>query len=186
VLDVSSCQISDFDSKAIGKILADFKCMRELNMNGCNLNQNTVKDVADGLMRAKQLEIVKMANIPTMGRSVNSVIYNLAFSPKIKFIDLEGMKATDSDTAEALFKLVNISGSIETLNLNRSDVINKLTEDFYKSVGQSKSLKYLNLGLENDNISATSASLIAKAVSMNKRSKGGLEALVLKNWFTSN
>jgi len=27
--------------------------MRELNMNGCNLNQNTVKDVADGLMRAK-------------------------------------------------------------------------------------------------------------------------------------
>jgi Ran GTPase-activating protein (RanGAP) involved in mRNA processing and transport len=38
VLDVSSCQISDFDSKAIGKILADFKCMRELNMNGCNLN----------------------------------------------------------------------------------------------------------------------------------------------------
>jgi len=65
-------------------------------------------------------------------------------------------------------------------------VINKLTEDFYKSVGQSKSLKYLNLGLETDNVSTVSASLIAKAVSMNKRSKGGLEALVLKNWFTSN
>lgn len=150
VLDVSKCQISSIDSKAIGKILADFKSIRELNMTGSNLNTTTVKDVADGLMRAKQLEIVKLGKIPTMGKSVNTVIYNLAFSPKIKLIDLEGMKSTDPDTAEALFKLINISGSIETLNLYKSDVVSKLTEEFYKSVGQSKSLKYLNLGVENE------------------------------------
>lgn len=119
-------------------------------MTGATLNTTTVKDVADGLMRAKQLEIVKLGKIPTMGKSVNTVIYNLAFSPKIKFIDLEGMKTTDADTAEALFKLINISGSIETLNLYKSDVVPKLTEDFYKSVGQSKSLKYLNLGVESE------------------------------------
>jgi hypothetical protein len=99
-------------------------------------------------MRAKQLEIVKLAKIPTMGKAVNSVIYNLAFSPKIKFLDLEGMKATDDDTAEALFKLVNISGSIETINLDQTDVVPKLKEEFYRSVGQSKTLKYLNLGVD--------------------------------------
>lgn len=184
VLDVSKCQISSIDSKAIGKILADFKFIKELNMNGSNLNQNTVKDIADGLMRAKNLEIVKLSNIPTMLKSVNTVIYNLAFSPKIKFIDLEGMKGTDTDTAEALFKLLNISGSIETLNLYKSDVSLKLTEDFYKSVGQSKSLKYLNLGLDTENLTTpVPLGHLAKAVAMNKRIKGSLEALILENWF---
>jgi hypothetical protein len=183
VLDVSKCQISVVDSKAIGKILADFKHIRELNMTGAALNTTTVKDVADGLMRAKQLEIVKLGKIPTMGKSVNTVIYNLAFSPKIKFIDLEGMKTTDADTAEALFKLLNISGSIETLNLYKSDVVPKLTEDFYKSVGQSKSLKYLNLGVESEKCSQHAT--LAKAISMNKRSKGNLEAVILENWMTS-
>jgi hypothetical protein len=80
-----------------------------------------------------------------MGKSVNSVIYNLAFSPKIRHIDLSDIAGTDKDTAEALFKLLNISGSIETLILANSSVVTLLGEDFYKSVGQSKTLKYLNL-----------------------------------------
>jgi hypothetical protein len=62
-----------------------------------------------------------------MGKSVNSIIYNLAFSPKIRLIDLDGMKGTDADTAEALYKLLNISGSIEKLNLNNADIIPQLT-----------------------------------------------------------
>jgi hypothetical protein len=184
VLNVSHCTISNFDSKAIGKILADFKNIRELNMTGCNLTDLTVKDVADGLMRAKQLEIVKLAKIPTMGKSVNTVIYNLAFSPKIKLLDLEGMKATDADTAEALYKLLNISGSIETLNLDQTDVVPRLNEEFYKSVGQNKTLKYLNLGVDADRVSMHTH--LAKAIAMNKKSKGSLEAVVLENWFMSN
>jgi len=52
------------------------------------LNTTTTKDIADGLMRAKQLEILKVGENPSMGASVNTIIYNLAFSPKIRHIDL--------------------------------------------------------------------------------------------------
>lgn len=104
-------------------------------------------------MRAKQLEMIKLAKNPVMGKSVNTVIYNLAFSPKIKYIDLDGMKGTDADTAEALYKLLNISGSIETLNLNNASVNNQLKEEFFKAVGQNKTLKYLNMSLETETAS---------------------------------
>jgi len=57
------------------------------------------------------------------------------------------MKGTDADTAEALYKLLNISGSIETLNLSNADIIPHLKEDFWKAVGQNKTLRYLNLFL---------------------------------------
>jgi hypothetical protein len=132
-------------------------------------------------MRAKQLEMIKLAKNPVMGKSVNTVIYNLAFSPKIKYIDLEGMKGTDADTAEALYKLLNISGSIETLNLRHSSVNSQLREDFYKAIGQNKTLKYLNVSLENENCS--NFGLMGKAVAMNAKLKGCLKGLVMNNWF---
>lgn len=80
--------LSSHDSKAIGKILADFKMIRELDLTAAGLNTSTTKDIADGLMRAKQLEILKISDNAGMGASVNSIIYNLAFSPKIRSIDL--------------------------------------------------------------------------------------------------
>lgn len=86
-------------------------------------------------MRAKALEIIKVGNNPNMGKSVNAIIYNLAFSPKIRFIDLESMSSVDPDTAEALYKLLNISGSVETINLYNCNVIPILKEDFWKAVG---------------------------------------------------
>ena len=85
-----------------------------------------------------------------MSKSVNSVIYNLAFSPKIRYIDLTGIKGSNAETAEALFKLINISGSIETLNLSKSSVNHILTEEFFKAVGRSRSLVYLNLDVDNE------------------------------------
>ena len=102
-------------------------------------------------MRAKALEIIKVGDNPAMGKSVNAIIYNLAFSPKIRLIDLNGMKGTDTDTAEALYKLLNISGSIETLNLDNADIIPSFTQDFWKAVGQNKTLRYLNLSLSTQN-----------------------------------
>jgi len=87
-LKFNNLTLSSNDAKAIGKVLADFKIIRELDLTNCNLNTTTVKDIADGLMRAKNLEIIKLAKNPSMGRSVNTVIYNLAFSPRIRYIDL--------------------------------------------------------------------------------------------------
>jgi len=127
--------------------------------------------------------MIKVGNNSAMGKSVNAIIYNLAFSPKIKYIDLKGVTSTDADTAEALYKLVNISGSVEFLNLDKSDVTIKLTEDFWKAVGQSKTLKYLNISTAGV---APTSNLIAKAVSMNCKKQGALKALVMENWFNNN
>jgi hypothetical protein len=41
------------DAKAIGKVLTDFKQIRELNLTDSGLQHQTVKEIADGLMRAK-------------------------------------------------------------------------------------------------------------------------------------
>lgn len=41
------------DAKAIGHVLADFKNIKELDVRNCNLTLQLVKEIADGLMRAK-------------------------------------------------------------------------------------------------------------------------------------
>lgn len=52
-LKVNNGTLSADDSKAIGKILADFKFIRELDISNTSLDVNTSKEIADGLMRAK-------------------------------------------------------------------------------------------------------------------------------------
>lgn len=66
-------------------------------------------------MRAKQLEIVRMNNCVDLDST--QMIYNLAFSPKIRIIDLYANGKVSAGTVEALFKLLKISGSIEKLIL---------------------------------------------------------------------
>lgn len=41
------------DAKATGHVLADFKNIKELDVRNCNLTLQLVKEIADGLMRAK-------------------------------------------------------------------------------------------------------------------------------------
>jgi hypothetical protein len=53
VLKFRDLVLSVADAKAIGKVLSDFKLIRELDLTNSNLNLNTTKDIADGLMRAK-------------------------------------------------------------------------------------------------------------------------------------
>lgn len=69
-LDVSGCAISVADAKAIGKILADFKNVRELNISDANLAALQTKEIADGLMRAKKLEILNIGNNYGIGSSI--------------------------------------------------------------------------------------------------------------------
>jgi len=58
-----------------------------------------------------------------MGKGVNTLIYNLAFSPKIRYIDLSNITNTDNETAEAIYKLIKISGAVQTLILQNSSVV---------------------------------------------------------------
>lgn len=66
-------------------------------------------------MRAKALEIFKCENNPSMGKTMDTILYNLAFSPKIKMINMSKCGTVSKDTAEALYKLLKISGAIEIL-----------------------------------------------------------------------
>jgi len=62
--------------------LSEFKSIRELNLSKTGISVHTGgKDIADGLMRAKQLEILNLSENPSL--DPQQILYNLAFSPKI-------------------------------------------------------------------------------------------------------
>ncbi len=115
---------------SIAKVLSDNKRMTQLSLQECSLGVNEVKEVADGLMRAKQLQRLNLSGNPQMGYGVNYILYNLAFSPKITHIDISETIVNDrvQETVEALYKLLKISGSLETLILTRSSVVPSLSQ----------------------------------------------------------
>ena len=61
ILQINDTTLSSIDCIAIGKILSDFKNIRELDLRRSNISSTNIKDIADGMMRAKQLEIVKLS-----------------------------------------------------------------------------------------------------------------------------
>ena len=84
--------------------------------------------------------------------------------------------------AEAIYKLIKISGAIETLIFKNTGVQRYLTEDFYKALGENKTLTYINL----DNSSSQDPSLLGKAVAMNAYKNGALTSLSMVQWINSN
>jgi hypothetical protein len=91
-------------------------------------------------MRAKQLQIFKAGQNPSIGKGADAILYNLAFSPKITHIDFSGDPLSYPDTAEALYKLIKISGSLETLNMSNTQVGMHLQETFFIALGENKTL----------------------------------------------
>ena len=61
ILNFSENALSVDDCKAIGKVLSEFKNVRELDLTNTKIQKTHGKEIADGLMRAKQLEILKIA-----------------------------------------------------------------------------------------------------------------------------
>ena len=86
-----------------------------------------------------------MSNNPSIGKGADSILYNLAFSPKISHVDLSDNQLGTNDTAEALYKLVKISGSLETLILRNTNINNFLKEEFFIALGENKTLNFLNI-----------------------------------------
>ncbi len=52
-----------------------------MDLSYTDLFGEKTKEIADGLMRAKQLEVLRLNNNPSL--KLEQIIYNLAFSPKI-------------------------------------------------------------------------------------------------------
>eukprot|EP00824_Muranothrix_gubernata_P024053 TRINITY_DN67_c0_g1_i1.p1 TRINITY_DN67_c0_g1~~TRINITY_DN67_c0_g1_i1.p1 ORF type:complete len:995 (-),score=204.69 TRINITY_DN67_c0_g1_i1:1224-3914(-) len=154
-------------AQALNRILTDFKFIKELDVKNCGLNAQCGKEIADGLMRAKQLEILKLANNPNLNTVVSNIVYNLAFSPKINYLDISdiNLSAKTTESEEAIFKLLTISGSLETLLMKNTNINNYFRLEFYKALGENKTLKCLII----DGSTINNASNLGKAISMNKK-----------------
>lgn len=87
-IETNDSIIDDNSGKSFGKILSDNKNVRELNFSGATYSNKVAKEIADGLMRAKMLEALKLKDARNIKEGMTSILYNLAFSPRIKYIDL--------------------------------------------------------------------------------------------------
>lgn len=162
--------------KTIGKILSDYKNVRELDLSYSNINQTYAKEIADGLMRAKRIEVIRLRGAQGIGSGVNQILYNLAFSPRIKSIDISNIPVgTQADTCEGIYKLVKISGSLEFLNLNYCGIYDGLSRDFFIALGENKTLKALLI--DSGTRFYNNLAEFGKAAAFNAKKNGQLEIL---------
>lgn len=87
-------------------------------------------------------------NTKITGKGVASIAYNLAFSPKLIYLNVSNTvtDAAVSDLIESLYKLLNISSSLEILDCSGITHLNpNLTLEFFKSVGEIKTLRVLDI-----------------------------------------
>ncbi|CAI2362392.1 unnamed protein product [Moneuplotes crassus] len=180
------CTLRHESGKAIGKILSDFKYMKELDFSGNSCDDTFVKEIADGLMRAKMLETLKLQRLYNCTEGIASILYSLAFSPRIRHIDLSHVPiGSDSRLCEALYKVLKISGSIEHLILNHTEAHEGLSKDFFICLGENKTLKSLHLDSKNK-FKTTFAKYLGTAVAMNSKKDCSLETLSCSNGFSNN
>jgi len=173
VIDMSQMNVTQQIAAVLNKVLTNFKNIQELNLVDCKMTVESGKEIADGLMRAKQLEILRIAKNPNLGPSVVSILYNLAFSPKVTLIDISEIPMTSkaNETIESLYKLLTISGSLKTLNMNKTLINNVATELFFKALGNNKTLNAICM----DGSVLSSCSNLGKAIAMNAKRNGALE-----------
>jgi Ran GTPase-activating protein (RanGAP) involved in mRNA processing and transport len=183
VLHIQNVYVNKALATYIGKVLTDHKFVQELNLTNTNLDLSTIKEIADGLMRAKNVETMILKNNPSMGEGINAILYNLAFSPKIRYVDCES-STMPSTSAEALYKLIKITSSLEVLNINSTNIQNYLTLEFYKAIGENKTLKVL---LMDGTAAITAQTNLSMAIAMNHKNNGSLKIISMKTGInTSN
>jgi Ran GTPase-activating protein (RanGAP) involved in mRNA processing and transport len=173
VINMNQMNVTQAIGSVLNKVLTNFKNIQELNLVDCKMDLDAGKEIADGLMRAKQLEILRIAKNPNLGPSVVSIIYNLAFSPKITLIDISEIPMTTkaNETIESLYKLLSISGSLKVLNMNKTLINNAATELFFKALGGNKTLNAICM----DGSVFNSCANLGKAIAINTKRNGALE-----------
>lgn len=99
--------------------------------------------------------------------------------------------ASNADVAEALYKLLKISGSITNLLLGGTQILPKLTKDFFVALGESKTIETLKHDFDSAyelkaNVSSSIAQMLARSVAYNKYKNGSLKSLSLMRCFWGN
>ena len=157
----------------LNKVLTDFKFIQELDLTDCKLTVPCGKEIADGLMRAKQMEIFRIGNNPGVSDAIPGIIYNLAFSPKIAVLDISNnnLMAKNAEAVESIYKLLTISGSLSILLMDNCGINNMFPLQFYKAIGQNKTLTTLSM----NGSQFASVDLLGRAIGLNAKRNGSLE-----------
>jgi Ran GTPase-activating protein (RanGAP) involved in mRNA processing and transport len=64
MLKITNYTIKRDDAKAIGKFISEKMTIKELDFSNSVLSTDCAKEIADGLMRAKNIEILKLGENP--------------------------------------------------------------------------------------------------------------------------
>ena len=106
--------------KAVGKFVNDVKLLHTVEFKYCNLRTIGMKEIADGFVRAKKLEVFRAYSCNCEFNSLTQCISNLAFIPNLRVLDFyESTLAITDQDIEAFSKILKISGSIEYIRLSR-------------------------------------------------------------------
>lgn len=127
-------------------------------------------------MRAKRIEVIRLRQVNGIGTGVSSILYNLAFSPRIRCIDISFIPiGPNAETCEGIYKLIKISGSLEYLNLNQCNIFDGFVADFYPALGENKTMKAILI--DQPNRFNNRLTEFGKAVAFNSKKNGQLEIL---------
>ena len=175
ILDVSNVALNLNTILRIRNHLYYYKKITVLDLSYCNMDDAMCNELADGIMKAKALEKLYISG-NRMVKGLSNILYNLAFQPSIKVIDISSNNTCDrKETSISLHKFIKMSQTVETIIANDIKTLNKeLTNDFYYALGDSNNLVYLDLS-KNGNFS--NLTNLGMALSFNALKNGSLSYL---------
>ena len=177
VLDVSYVSLDINKILRIRNHLYYYKKISVLDLSNCNLNDQMCNELADGVMKAKALEKLYISG-NNMSKGLSNILYNLAFQPSIKIIDISDNKSYDKqETPISLHKFIKMSQTVEKIIANNLKDLNKeLKIDFFYALGDNNNLNYLDLSY---NGFISNALNLGSAIAFNAIKNGSLAYLDL-------
>ena len=175
VLDVSDVQLNLNTILRIRNHLYYYKKITVLDLSNCCMDDQMCNELADGIMKAKALEKLYICG-NRMVKGLSNILYNLAFQPSIKIIDISSNASCDKkETSISLHKFIKMSQTVDTIIANNISQLNQqLTNDFYYALGDSNNLVYLDMSKNGIFSNLTN---LGMAVAFNSLKNGSLSYL---------
>jgi ubiquitin-protein ligase len=166
--------------------------LKELNLVSSVPSSSVIyKVLGERLRKNENLEYLKFSKNRSCTYQ-SGFLDLLKFFPSLKCLDLSNCQVYSSTNfSRALFKILLISKTIEAISVENVKIFDSLTLEFFKAVGMSKTLKYLNFNYSLNSSSSTipQVTMLSKSLSINANKGGNLEELhikgLLKNSSTS-
>jgi len=177
VLDLTNSFLNVHAATRIRNHFYYFKSISTLILNNCGITDNVLKEISDGMMKAKGIESIYLCK--NKFSSVSNLVNNLAFQPSLRILDISENLCNDLvEFKNAITKIFKMSQSIEILIMrNIPKIAKEFDKEFYSCLGDNNSLKYLDI---SGCCELKSLKNLGHAVAMNSLKKGSLEILKLE------